>query len=112
MAGRGYGYTQHDTVGKVELTDLREAPTLVARLALRIASEETWPVPRKRMGVTKEWPPQCVMGLGVALWARLWEMLWGCPWSFARASLLIAWYAKCSLGDCLLALSPMIQRWL
>ncbi len=44
LAGRGYGHTQYDTVDKVDLTSLREASTLAARLALRIASEETWPV--------------------------------------------------------------------
>jgi Zn-dependent M28 family amino/carboxypeptidase len=47
LAGRGYGHTQHDTVDKVNLTGLREASTLAARLALRMASEETWPVARR-----------------------------------------------------------------
>jgi Zn-dependent M28 family amino/carboxypeptidase len=47
LSGRGYGHTQHDTVDKVDLTSLREASTLAARLALRIASEETWPVTRR-----------------------------------------------------------------
>jgi Zn-dependent M28 family amino/carboxypeptidase len=47
LAGRGYGHTQHDTVDKVDLTSLREASTLAARLALRMASEETWPVTRR-----------------------------------------------------------------
>jgi Zn-dependent M28 family amino/carboxypeptidase len=47
LAGRGYGHTQYDTVDKVDLTSLREASTLAARLALRMASEETWPVARR-----------------------------------------------------------------
>ena len=47
LAGRDYGHTQHDTVDKVELASLREASTLAARLALRMASEETWPVARR-----------------------------------------------------------------
>jgi len=47
VAGRGYGHTQYDTVDKVDLTSLREASTLAARLALRMASEETWPVAQR-----------------------------------------------------------------
>ncbi len=47
LSGRNYGHTQWDTVDKVELADLRGASTLAARLALRIASEENWPVARK-----------------------------------------------------------------
>jgi Zn-dependent M28 family amino/carboxypeptidase len=47
LAGRGYGHTRHDTVDKVELTCLREASTLAARLALRLASSEPWPVARR-----------------------------------------------------------------
>jgi Zn-dependent M28 family amino/carboxypeptidase len=47
LAGRGYGHTQYDTVDKVDLTCLREASALAARLALRIASEENWPVARR-----------------------------------------------------------------
>jgi hypothetical protein len=47
LAGRGYGHTRYDTVDKVNLTHLREAATLVARLALRVASEENWPVARR-----------------------------------------------------------------
>jgi len=43
-SGRGYGHTQYDTVDKVELTGLREAAVLAARLALRLSSEEDWPV--------------------------------------------------------------------
>ena len=47
LAGRGYGHTQYDTVDKVELKCLREAATLAARLALRLASEEDWPIGRR-----------------------------------------------------------------
>ncbi len=47
LAGRGYGHTQHDTVDKVDLISLRQASTLAARLALRIASVEAWPVARR-----------------------------------------------------------------
>jgi aminopeptidase YwaD len=47
LTGRGYGHTAHDTVDKVEPKALREAATLAARLALRIASAETWPVARR-----------------------------------------------------------------
>mgnify|MGYP001161679458 CR=1 FL=1 len=47
LAGRGYGHTQYDTVDKVDLACLREASALAARLALRIASEENWPVARR-----------------------------------------------------------------
>ena len=50
LEGRGYGHTQYDTVDKVELTCLREAATLAARLALRLASEEDWPVVRRDQG--------------------------------------------------------------
>ena len=47
FGGRGYGHTRHDTLDKVNLTGLREAAVLAARLALRIASLETWPVKRR-----------------------------------------------------------------
>jgi Zn-dependent M28 family amino/carboxypeptidase len=47
LAGRGYGHTQYDTVDKVDLLSLREASALAARLALRMASAETWPVSRR-----------------------------------------------------------------
>jgi Zn-dependent M28 family amino/carboxypeptidase len=47
LVGRGYGHTQYDTVDKVDLTSLREASALAARLALRMASAETWPVTRR-----------------------------------------------------------------
>jgi Zn-dependent M28 family amino/carboxypeptidase len=47
LAGRGYGHTQYDTVDKVHRADLREAAALTARLILRMASAETWPVTRR-----------------------------------------------------------------
>ena len=47
LAGRGYGHSQYDTVDKVDMTSLREASSLAARLALRMASEENWPVTRR-----------------------------------------------------------------
>jgi hypothetical protein len=47
LSGRGYGHTMYDTVDKVSLTGLREASALGARLALRIAGEENWPVARR-----------------------------------------------------------------
>ncbi|HHJ07184.1 MAG TPA: M28 family peptidase [Anaerolineae bacterium] len=47
LSGRGYGHTMYDTVDKVSLKGLREASTLGARLALRIAAEENWPVARR-----------------------------------------------------------------
>lgn len=45
--GRGYGHTRYDTLDKVEIRGLREAAVLAARLALRIASRETWPAQRR-----------------------------------------------------------------
>jgi Zn-dependent M28 family amino/carboxypeptidase len=42
-SGRGYGHTWYDTVDKVDQTNLRDAASLAARLAVRIASEEDWP---------------------------------------------------------------------
>jgi aminopeptidase YwaD len=44
LGGRGFGHTHFDTVDKVSLLGLREASTLAARLALRIAGMEKWPV--------------------------------------------------------------------
>lgn len=42
-SGRGYGHTWYDTLDKVDQTNVRNAASLAARLALRIASEEDWP---------------------------------------------------------------------
>ncbi len=47
LEGRGYGHTRYDTLDKVNLTSLREAAVLAARLALRIASTGEWPVSRR-----------------------------------------------------------------
>jgi Zn-dependent M28 family amino/carboxypeptidase len=47
LAGRGYGHTRYDTVDKVEMTGLREAASLAARIALRVASERNWPASRR-----------------------------------------------------------------
>jgi hypothetical protein len=46
-SGRGYGHTYYDTLDKVEIGGLREASALAARLALRLASREDWPVQRR-----------------------------------------------------------------
>ncbi|MGD9049589.1 MAG: M28 family peptidase [Anaerolineae bacterium] len=54
LEGRGYGHTCYDTVDKVDLDDLRQAAALAARLALRIASEEDWPVARRDGEVVQE----------------------------------------------------------
>jgi Zn-dependent M28 family amino/carboxypeptidase len=47
LAGRGYGHTMYDTVDKVDRTSMREASTLAARLALRMASIPDWPAERR-----------------------------------------------------------------
>jgi Zn-dependent M28 family amino/carboxypeptidase len=47
MEGRGYGHTQYDTVDKLDMASLREAAALAARVALRMASEENWPVAQR-----------------------------------------------------------------
>jgi len=54
LLGRNYGHTQWDTVDKVRLKGLREASTLAARLALRIASEERWPARKRDEGAVSE----------------------------------------------------------
>ena len=53
-SGRGYGHTWYDTFDKVDQTNVRDAASLAARLALRIASEENWPAsPRDKETVTE-----------------------------------------------------------
>jgi aminopeptidase YwaD len=47
LEGRGYGHTRYDTVDKVDLRSLREAAALAARLALRVANADPWPVARR-----------------------------------------------------------------
>ena len=43
-SGRDYGHTYYDTVDKVDQTDLRDAASLAARIAMRVAKEKDWPV--------------------------------------------------------------------
>ncbi len=53
-SGRGYGHTWYDTLDKVDQTNVRDAASLAARLALRIAYEEDWPAsPRDKEAVTE-----------------------------------------------------------
>jgi Zn-dependent M28 family amino/carboxypeptidase len=52
--GRGYGHTAYDTVDKVDIRGLREAATLAARLAMRIASDEEWPASRRSQDAVAE----------------------------------------------------------
>jgi Zn-dependent M28 family amino/carboxypeptidase len=52
--GRGYGHTMFDTVDKVERRGMREAAALAARLALRMASESTWPAHRRTQSAVQE----------------------------------------------------------
>jgi hypothetical protein len=47
MEGRGFGHTRYDTVDKVDMASLREAAALAARVALRVAGEENWPVAQR-----------------------------------------------------------------
>ncbi len=47
LSGRNYGHTQWDTVDKVDLRSLREASAIAARLVMRVASDETWPVTQR-----------------------------------------------------------------
>ena len=49
LEGRGYGHTRYDTVDKVSQTGLREAAALAARIALRVAGEENWPVEKRSL---------------------------------------------------------------
>ncbi|HIE25126.1 MAG TPA: M20/M25/M40 family metallo-hydrolase [Anaerolineales bacterium] len=41
-SGRGYGHTKYDTVDKVTILGLRDAASLAARIALRVARAEDW----------------------------------------------------------------------
>jgi len=47
LGGRGYGHTRYDTVDKVQLSDLRAAAALAARVALRAAGEREWSVEKR-----------------------------------------------------------------
>jgi len=42
--GRGYGHTAADTLDKVDLRDLQEAAAVIARLLVRFANAERWPL--------------------------------------------------------------------
>ena len=53
-SGRGYGHTAYDTVDKVEIKCLREASALAARLAMRIASIENWPVNKREKSAVQD----------------------------------------------------------
>jgi Zn-dependent M28 family amino/carboxypeptidase len=46
-SGRGFGHTAYDTLDKVLLANLREASSIAARLALRIANADNFPVKRR-----------------------------------------------------------------
>ncbi len=52
--GRGYGHTRYDTLDKVTLRELQDAAVLAARLAIRLASEEKWPVSRRSQDAVEE----------------------------------------------------------
>jgi len=52
--GRGYGHTKYDTLDKVNPTNVRDAASLAARLALRIASEEDWPASQREDAAVSE----------------------------------------------------------
>jgi len=45
--GRGVGHTSLDTVEKIDPRDLREGADVVARVLLRVASDEQWPLQRR-----------------------------------------------------------------
>ena len=47
QSGRGYGHTRYDTLDKVKINGLRLAAALGARLAVRMAMDEDWPVERR-----------------------------------------------------------------
>ena len=52
--GRGYGHTKYDTVDKVPEVGVRDAASLAARIALRVAREDNWPAsPRDAESVDK-----------------------------------------------------------
>ncbi len=47
--GRGYGHTRYDTLDKVTVRELQDAAVMAARLALRWASVDDWPVPHRTL---------------------------------------------------------------
>jgi Zn-dependent M28 family amino/carboxypeptidase len=46
--GRGFGHTAADTVDKPSMRNLQECTAVVARILLRVANLENWPVARRR----------------------------------------------------------------
>lgn len=53
-AGRGYGHTRYDTLDKAAIHHLRDASALAARLLLRVASADSWPVSRRSQEAVAE----------------------------------------------------------
>jgi hypothetical protein len=43
FSGRGFGHTAFDTLDKLEISDLREAASVLGRIILRISCEQNWP---------------------------------------------------------------------
>jgi hypothetical protein len=54
MGGRGYGHTRYDTLDKINITSLREAAVLSARLALRLAGTDDWPITMRDPQVVRD----------------------------------------------------------
>ena len=53
-SGRGYAHTRYDTLDKTEITSLREAAVLAARLALRMANAADWPAQQRSQETVAE----------------------------------------------------------
>ncbi len=47
FTGRGWGHTRFDTLDKIDIRNLRAASSLAARVTLRAANAEEWPVSRR-----------------------------------------------------------------
>ena len=47
FSGRGWGHTRYDTLDKIDIRNLRSASALAARIILRAANVEDWPVSRR-----------------------------------------------------------------
>ncbi|OGG57281.1 MAG: hypothetical protein A3F84_02160 [Candidatus Handelsmanbacteria bacterium RIFCSPLOWO2_12_FULL_64_10] len=47
FTGRGFGHTAFDTLDKVQLSNLRDAASVVSRLVLRMADVARWPARRR-----------------------------------------------------------------
>ena len=50
--GRGFGHTAADTVDKPPMRNLQESSSVVARVLLRVANLENWPVRKRRSAAT------------------------------------------------------------